>query len=324
MSNLTAEQVRELTERINGRLAEFNTESAPIFDQVSAGVVRLVHDVIEEMWDVDGVSVEVEIDPERHIDDDAYMGIWNAGYQRGREAMRAELGMLEKAGGWVGQEPETILMSDFGGATLRVPSPPTDPDQIRADIRDHTAYPSLDNAPNGKDVFAGVHPVAGVTEAEPLPLPEPMPLPEPVTFPAGPLGDYPPGDDPSYQATPVSRIKLREPVTHGNGHTELSPDATATLGPEHTVVTPIVPRRPRTLAEADADARAERTRAKDVTRDELITELQRQAMAGTMPTQPAFDLAKPATWPMSQMLLKTLDTTWAELAEAAGLRQKRR
>lgn len=45
---LTTEQLGELTERVNDRIDEFGEVGAPWFEPMRAGIVRLVHDVIEE------------------------------------------------------------------------------------------------------------------------------------------------------------------------------------------------------------------------------------------------------------------------------------
>lgn len=50
MSNLSNEQVAQLTDLINARLAEFGPR---MFDDLSPGVVRVAHDVIEAYWGMD-------------------------------------------------------------------------------------------------------------------------------------------------------------------------------------------------------------------------------------------------------------------------------
>lgn len=59
------------------------------------------------------------------------------------------------------------------------------------------------------------------------------------------------------------------------------------------------------------------------TLDQLIAEVKRQAMAGTMPTMAAFNMAKPATWSTAAAHLVRLGLTWSDLAEKASLVLKR-
>jgi hypothetical protein len=117
-----------------------------------------------------------------------------------------------------------------------------------------------------------------------------------------------------------------------------SPQAVATLGPEHVIVTPLKPKLPDPdiardrLAGALANGsdgelvsvinRQLRGRRGNVlpTLDQVIAELQHQAMGGVMPTMTAFDAAKPGNWASAQAQMARLGTKWNELAEAAGLK----
>jgi hypothetical protein len=100
-------------------------------------------------------------------------------------------------------------------------------------------------------------------------------------------------------------VHAAQPYTNGKHAPELSTQAAATLGPQHTVVTPFKPRTHMpTLAE-------------------LVKEVRRQSMGGTMPTQAQFNMAKPTTWATSQAHTKRLEITWGQLAEEAGLKLKR-
>lgn len=130
----------------------------------------------------------------------------------------------------------------------------------------------------------------------------------------------------------------------------LSPQATAALGPEHTVVTPLKPtdpdtaranlaaavatggvalgsRKPTSLPHSSAltkplpSLRGRKTALP--TFEELAKELRRQAMGGTMPTMTAFDVAKPANWGTAQAHIKRFNMSWEQLAQEAGLTLKR-
>lgn len=125
----------------------------------------------------------------------------------------------------------------------------------------------------------------------------------------------------------------------------------ATLGPEHTLVTPLrngrppdpdvarervahalsngsggalatmVGRRPRTLAEVDEDKGRTMPRGAYIPSErELIKELQRQAMAGVMPSVESFNASRPAGWSKAMAHMVRLDRTWHDLATLAGLK----
>lgn len=60
------------------------------------------------------------------------------------------------------------------------------------------------------------------------------------------------------------------------------------------------------------------------TLEEFVAELKRQGMAGVMPTQSVFDLAKPATWGRASSQCTRLGISWEALAEMAELKQNPR
>ena len=105
----------------------------------------------------------------------------------------------------------------------------------------------------------------------------------------------------------------------------VSAQAVATLGPEHTVVTPLkngngehkLTREERIKQELGEDVSA-RDR-KLPTKAELIAEIKRISMAGMMPTMAAFDAARPAVWATAQAHCLRLKTNWTELAAEAEL-----
>jgi hypothetical protein len=81
----------------------------------------------------------------------------------------------------------------------------------------------------------------------------------------------------------------------------------------------LVGRRSRTLEEVDKGRSTPRG-AYIPSERELIAELQRQAMAGVMPSAEAFDDNRPAGWSKAHAQMARLDRRWSELAEMAGLR----
>lgn len=138
-----------------------------------------------------------------------------------------------------------------------------------------------------------------------------------------------------------------------------SPDQTATSDKKSFPPAPAVPRlhtheakpdvaainKPRTLAEAnrsesrqrqldslkakrraDADRKDREARARaaaDVSRAQLVAEVKRISMGGHMPTQTAFNMSKPATWPTANALVMKFHTSWEAIAEECGLEWSR-
>lgn len=82
-------------------------------------------------------------------------------------------------------------------------------------------------------------------------------------------------------------------------------------------------RRSGQLAREQKERVAERA-ATLPTLEEVIAEVQRQSMAGVMPTMAQFDTAKPASWATAQAHLLRLNLSWPGLAELAELKPNRR
>lgn len=110
----------------------------------------------------------------------------------------------------------------------------------------------------------------------------------------------------------------------------ISEHAAAALGPEHTVVTPIkngngthkITREERIAQELGDDTPLPANRHLP-NKPELLAEIKRISMAGMMPTQAAFDAARPAVWSTAQAHLTRLGISWSELADEAGLTIRR-
>ena len=66
-----------------------------------------------------------------------------------------------------------------------------------------------------------------------------------------------------------------------------------------------------------------RQRPAHVTLRSLITELQRQAMAGVMPSPAVYDLVRPAHWPTAEQVCEQTEMSWSDLAAKCGLRPNR-
>lgn len=92
MSNLTNEQLDLLTNKANARLAEFGTLLA--LPKLAPGVVRIVHDVIDEWWN--DLDVEPPAPKTDTVDnavaarlaDGILQDAYHAGYSRGKAAAK--------------------------------------------------------------------------------------------------------------------------------------------------------------------------------------------------------------------------------------------
>lgn len=88
----------------------------------------------------------------------------------------------------------------------------------------------------------------------------------------------------------------------------------ATLGPEHTLVTPL-------RSQAD-DSVATDKRQADF--DAIIKELKHLAMGGFMPSMATWDTSRLASLPKAHAAIGRFQKGWAELADIAGLKMGKR
>ena len=77
------------------------------------------------------------------------------------------------------------------------------------------------------------------------------------------------------------------------------------------------------LVEPEADRKQKRGELYQPTLKELVAELQRQAMAGVMPTIAQFDRAKPANWGSAGAQCQRHNMSWTQLAEEAELKARK-
>lgn len=116
-----------------------------------------------------------------------------------------------------------------------------------------------------------------------------------LSFPSGPFGDYPPGDDPAHQAMPLSGVRLPEikpPQSSNNGDDEPESGRKGKRGN-------VLP-----------------------TLDEFVAELRRQSMAGIMPSQGQFNDSKPANWATAAAHMQRFGLSWLQLMARAGLKPR--
>lgn len=141
--------------------------------------------------------------------------------------------------------------------------------------------------------------------------------------------DEPEADDPElddiFGPNDYAKRPDAAPVTNGNG-AHLSEAATATLGPEHTTITPLNLTKPRTLAEVDVDLTDLRlgSEEKAALLREIIGELQVMSQHDEMPTMAAWDAGKPTHLPKGQTICFRYQIGWERLAEYARLKFERK
>lgn len=208
---LSSEKLQELTEEVNARYEEFGKPL--IFPPLTPGAVRVAYDAIGE-WERKQNTAALE----------DHANAYNNAYERGYEHGYAEAERVTKP----------VHAPDDDGP---------DPDALAAD------WPAMPDLADGVDHFAE-HPVAG----------------EPELAPSVPEADAPDTGDVAWdwEDTAANLAALSEPEPEAppksdvrservadpklatalelpsNGHAPaLSAQAAATLGPEHTVVTPL-------------------------------------------------------------------------------------
>ena len=124
-------------------------------------------------------------------------------------------------------------------------------------------------------------------------------------------------------------------VGYQNGKDDLGGNGSAPVHDPPAIHAPQGPiRLPRTLAEVDAQATAHPKPEKVNSRpnrhgnylptlDEMVAEVKRQAMGGTMPTMSAFNDARPGNWASAGAQVQRLGVSWDELRQLAELQPNR-
>lgn len=261
MSSISNERLQEFTDLINQRLKEFDSPHMP---RLSAGIVRVAHDVIKQWYEEREEGWAMQRISEVTITAEMAMKLSQQGYERGVAA--AQRNKHDQAFDFPEGEPP---------------------------------------ATNG---------FTRIPEAEPTPEPDPHPLRSgQADDPYGIRGMFSEKPD----APPIAPSQAPIGV--------ISPTVAATLGPEHTMVTPLKVAG-RTLAEVDADLsglkldseeKADQLRA-------IIGELQMISQGGEMPTMAEWDKRKPENLPKAQTLLSRYRLSWGRLAEYANLKYEGR
>lgn len=138
------------------------------------------------------------------------------------------------------------------------------------------------------------------------------------------IGDNPaPHDDLPLAAAPSGFPPPPKSVekysTNGNGHHAAVEPAAIGTGGAATIA------MPRSLAMVDAAIDDQATQADNQARFEqdrlqLVAALREMAMGGYMPTQAAWNMARPVNLPLADSLIKRYGIKWTDLAAEAGLK----
>lgn len=306
MNTVTDERLQDLVCLINNRLREFGPDTFPI---MSWGIVRLMLGAVRE-WE----EREPVVWPNTLAPDDPLTDGFHIGYTLGR--------LKDK------DEPQTpgveAIRTLIKGGTLTVP----DPAITAGDYAEFEAvWPNIPDL-QGEDIFAAEHGA-----------PTGQPEPELVTGNNG-TGDAPPmrslekhiaATKPTpllsgVRDVPIEPPPLLAPLPDPVRVPVLSPQAAATLGPEHTTLTPLRPigrdrapdvaaiNRPRPLSEADAEAKRQAELA------EIIAHLQSIAKGKRLPTMTDYHGTRPKHLPMwATMQSRHNLSSWQDLAALTGL-----
>lgn len=315
---LSSEQVAELTKRINGRLDEWEfPEDFVISTHLPRGLVRLVHDEIaaweaeqdEEVLgeytnaraaayekgfergyaEAERVAMPVQVSP----DPDALQDVYHFAFERDKAAHRFS---GPEAHAPVDDTPRLVTNSapEPAVAEPHENGSPKSDEKLTTALEPHSNghLPALPDPDIARERLAqavavgnnGQHNLVAV-------LKTPRTLAEVDAEVASVWGDDDPADDDTDDA-PAKRVRP-------NGKR-----------------TP----RPRPTGYATKHAKPQRTMQPDLA--QLVAEVQRQAMAGVMPSQAQFDDAKPATWPLVSGLCQRLGVSWDDLRLKAGLKPR--
>lgn len=344
MSNLTTEQVTELTESINARLAEFG-KIAPYMPDLSCGVVRIAFDVIEEwMARTDYLGQD-----EGEENDWSYNAVGNPDYWRdaGSESQTLRLDIVNANGSHVPpaaipvtDEPEgdppplNHAVPDLGAAGKaakaaieavgeRMVSRATAPQKsVEKSISPDPRVPDPDVAREklAQALAAGSNGSMAAVISKPRTLEE---ADADAAARAKELGAVVAalqamavdGEMPTVARWETERVAdLPSWKTLSLRHGLSWVDVARKAGLRYTRQGSVEPEVKAAQIQA-----AERKDARLVSYEMLCAEIRRIAMGNAMPTQAQFDAAKPALWPTANAVVVRLGTSWADLADILGL-----
>lgn len=353
MSSIGIEQVREIAGIINARLSEFG-EGA--LEPLTAGHARIAFDEIEHWMATHACPVGNYLNEDgpaqvAAANERAYLD----GYEAGRAAMAI----------WFYEQPDADAETPQDGNAAEPDPPhgfyPGAPAPANAAFYQELSDRQRERESESDRVDAAI----GISDDDWCDLPATEGASSTQFWrnldDAFSADETPPKSDENLTGAPplsAEFVQLREDNKRAVDELALKQSAVADLSPAHTIIAPLVPRRPpdpdvaraaianalangsggqltaltarkpRTLAEADnAAPKGSPPMSKRgtilPTLTEMITELKRQSMASVMPSQSMFNYARPALWADAIDQTQRLKKSWKELAELAGLKQRK-
>lgn len=302
MSHLTAEELTELTERINARIAEFKVAMMPT---VTPGIVRIAVDEINR-WHARRKAITHNTKGEFASDSHASAGGAKdtpANNQAGK-AFFAELEAARKAR--LNDVPKLGELHD---------------DEVKAEIVEHestisVATPLPDGSRNGVEKYSSTS-VTRNDSAMAYAHQEAIDaLRDMAGLRIGGRGRQ------GKQELEEEADELEEDDLEDDD--EMDDDNADDTKPKRKRPYSRRGSRRRLMGYEQAQPLSPGRRGKVLpTLDDLIAEVRDQAMGGVMPTQATFNDAKPDNWATATAHLTRLGISWDELAELAGLQPQR-
>lgn len=330
MGNLTKEQLQAYTDIINERLAEFDVVESPhVFERLSAGEIRIIFEVFKE--------------EEKRKSTKRLQELYRGQHEVRSTDVHGPTGAAIEKVGVVTLKGDGSASFDHEGEQVHFRIT-LDDDESNADRYYRGFNDGYEFVKSGQAdaVIKAAQAEAAPSRPPELSENEPDKIDDDGWFgeewPRTSDGDEtPPRSDEKLTNTPVPalvpmpRPRISYPSTYGPGHSEVirqqeqvSPQAAAIFGPEHTIVSPLrspigrdhaaTPAKPRTLA--DADALADEL-------SEIIVAIQEMADAGVMPHVNKYNKNKPEHLPHWQTIIDRHGITfWGRMAEMCGLELK--
>lgn len=291
-SKVSDEQLQSLVNLVNNRLREFGPDTFPL---LSWGVVRLIHNAVEEWMGFDLPDAGAPNAPDAYqevtVMDGYHIG-YHIGYEKGFEAGKLAVNVFSpqrEAGEISDSSGEKHLVSQAiptngngnGNGTEQTPW-----DKLMTDFDVSPLKEAGEGNVSGGETSKMDEAIDATPKAEPEPMPEP--------------DDAPDGIESIFSEKPDA-----PPITHPQ----------APIG---------VPRLPRTLEEADALVGAgmgKEERAADLRN--TIYALQEMAVDGVMPSAGAWNENRPKGMLTATGIMGRHNLTWTELGGYAKLAMKR-
>lgn len=349
MSHLTSEQLADLTELVNARIDEWeSTVNVINGNELSRGLVRLLHDVIVEWWEEDKVACppgdeksaaawpKLAAPAVGNPMMDGFHAGYMMGFERGKDGPSDDEVAVEIAehestisvakplanGSRNGVEKYSstpVTRNDSAGHRGRIPPTPEETDYEWQQVMDALRamavggnMPTILRWDNEKPSHLRV----GYQLLQKFGLSSWIELANLAGLRTGGRGRQGKQDEEEGDEEEEDDLKEDEEEEDDDHADDTKPKRKRPNG-KHT------PRR-RLMGYEQAQTLPSGRRGNVLpTLDDLIARVKWTAMGGVMPTQAAFNDAKPASWATATAHLTRLGISWAELAELAGLKHNR-